>query len=86
MNGLIFKNNTAKKNGGGIFIGKTIVSITSMTISESNFHYNQAGEDGGAITFMNSVRQNINITISGCKFSHNTAMKGEGRGGAVYIN
>ena len=66
-------------------IGKTIASINSLTISESNFHYNQAGEDGGAITFMNSARQNINITISRCNFSNNNATEGEGRGGAVYI-
>ena len=67
-------------------IGKTTASINSVIISYSIFHDNQADGDGGAITFMNSVRQNINITISGCKFCHNTTMKGEGRGGAVYIN
>ena len=37
LNGLIFKNNTAKKSGGGIMIVKITGFINSFSISDSIF-------------------------------------------------
>ena len=71
---IIFKDNSAGVNGGGLILHANLVSVTDCM-----FTYNFAGTDGGGLIVGEaSVGSSHAVTLSNCTFNENTAQNNHG--------
>ncbi len=75
-------SNKAMFDGGGLWL----VDITTVHVSHSGIHNNDAERNGGGVGFMNIGLNISQVVIIGCNFTSNTANQSGGGLYLTYVN